>query len=203
MIWFTSDTHFGHSNILKLAGRPFADAAAMENALVANINALVAPTDTLYHLGDFSMKLDLDEQARVMKRIRCRNLHILPGNHDKRLDELAAMGLCVLEPPIVEFGLDKRRYQLCHYPIADWNGKGSGAYHLHGHIHSHGMEYNEACRERGLRRYDVGMDANGYCPVSLEQICAFFEGSWLAYRMKWTGWIEPLHDEADSEELRR
>lgn len=99
MIWFTSDTHFGHSNIIKLAERPFADVDEMEDSLVANINSLVAPSDELYHLGDFSMKLGLEEQARILRRIRCRNIHLIPGNHDKRLDELAQEGLFALENP--------------------------------------------------------------------------------------------------------
>ena len=99
MIWFTSDTHFGHSNIIKLAERPFADVDEMEDSLVANINSLVAPSDELYHLGDFSMKLGLEEQARILRRIRCRNIHLIPGNHDKRLDELAQEGLFALGNP--------------------------------------------------------------------------------------------------------
>ena len=192
MIWFTSDTHFGHSNIIKLAERPFSDADEMENALVANINSLVAPSDELYHLGDFSMKLTLEEQARILRRIRCRNIHLIPGNHDKRLNELAQEGLFTLEKPIVEFGRDKRRYVLCHFPIADWNGKGGGSFHLHGHIHSQGTAYNEACRARGLLRYDVGVDANGYAPVSLEHILDFFDGIQPSRRMKWRDWIEAI-----------
>lgn len=74
MIWFTSDTHFGHSNIIKLAERPFVNIDEMEGSLVANINSLIAPSDELYHLGDFSMKLGPEEQARILRRIRCRNI---------------------------------------------------------------------------------------------------------------------------------
>lgn len=191
MIWFTSDTHFGHANVINLAVRPFVDAREMENVLVANINACVAPSDTLYHLGDFSMKIGIEEEARILKRIRCRDIRVLPGNHDRHLAELASLGLVRVEPPILELKLDGRRFPMCHYPIADWAGKGRGSIHLHGHIHSHGEEYNEACRERGLLRYDVGVDANGYAPVSLAQILAFFDGAQPSGRMKWQQWIEP------------
>lgn len=192
MIWFTSDTHFGHANVINLANRPFRDAREMEDALVASINAMVAPSDTLYHLGDFSMKIDVDEEERIMRRLNCRDIHILPGNHDRHLGELAARGLVHVEPPILELKIDGRRFPMAHYPIADWAGKGRGSIHLHGHIHSHGPAYNEACRQRGLLRYDVGVDANGYAPVSLTQILAFFEGVQPSGRMKWQDWIEPL-----------
>ena len=43
---------------------------------------------------------------------------------------------------------------------------------LHGHIHSDG-KYNRDNMEAGIRRYDVGVDANGYMPVSIKQIEKF------------------------------
>ncbi len=48
MIWFTSDTHFGHANVLHFADRPFGDIAHMNRALINAINERVAPTDDLY-----------------------------------------------------------------------------------------------------------------------------------------------------------
>lgn len=101
-----------------------------------------------------------------------------------------------------ELGKVKREgYKFClsHYPMLDWNRAIHGAYMLHGHIHSQpadteehgivpGMEgrphdntrngmgmrgYNTWCREQGIRRYDVGVDANTYQPVSAEEIMAY------------------------------
>ena len=57
-----------------------------------------------------------------------------------------------------------------------WNGKRRDAIQLHGHIHSKGPDYNERNRERGILRYDVGVDANSYAPISLPEIVEFFEG---------------------------
>ena len=189
MIWFTSDTHFGHENIIKLCERPWSDAASMERDLVATINACVGKNDTLYHLGDFSFKIGIDDQERILRRINCKDIHIIPGNHDKHLPEIAAHKLIKLEPPILEIKQDGRRITLSHYPIADWAGMRQGALHLHGHIHSRGLDYNEACRSRGLLRYDVGMDANGYAPVSLSQVMAFFNGVQPNGRMTWDEWM--------------
>lgn len=45
---------------------------------------------------------------------------------------------------------------------------------LHGHIHSRGQEVNAANARAGILRYDVGVDANGYCPVSIEKVLGFF-----------------------------
>mgnify|MGYP000509027027 CR=1 FL=1 len=54
--------------------------------------------------------------------------------------------------------------------MADWQSMSHESIHLHGHIHSEGSLYNEMNRMQGLYRYDVGVDANGYSPVSMEEI---------------------------------
>lgn len=53
-IFFTSDTHFGHTNILQFCNRPFHSVQEMNEALINNWNNVVRPEDTVYHLGDFA-----------------------------------------------------------------------------------------------------------------------------------------------------
>lgn len=62
---------------------------------------------------------------------------------------------------------------LCHFPMMSWYKSNHGSLHLHGHIHSKGDEYNLDMRESGIRHYDVGVDANNYEPVSLEEILKY------------------------------
>ena len=57
MIWFTSDTHFGHENVLKFTDRPWETIWQMNDAIVDSINGKVAVDDELYILGDFSFKM--------------------------------------------------------------------------------------------------------------------------------------------------
>ena len=45
---------------------------------------------------------------------------------------------------------------------------------MHGHIHSRG-DYNLQQKSDGVLRYDVGVDANDFYPVSIEQVKEFFE----------------------------
>ena len=65
MIWFTSDTHFGHANVLHFTDRSFGDIAHMNRALINAINGRVAPTDDLYILGDFSYKMTAVEAVAL------------------------------------------------------------------------------------------------------------------------------------------
>jgi calcineurin-like phosphoesterase family protein len=54
-VWFTSDEHMGHANIIRHCRRPFADARDMTERLVERHNALVGPADEVWHVGDFSL----------------------------------------------------------------------------------------------------------------------------------------------------
>ena len=69
MIWFTSDTHFGHENVLKFTDRPWETIWQMNDAIVDNINGRVAVDDELYILGDFSFKMTAQDAYALRKRI--------------------------------------------------------------------------------------------------------------------------------------
>lgn len=174
MIWFTSDTHFGHENVLKFTDRPWETIWQMNDAIVDSINGRVAVDDELYILGDFSFKMTAQDAYGLRKRIACRRIHLVPGNHDKDWTQPAVAGAFTVEPPICVLKIDGQKIVLCHYPMADWQGMSHGSWHLHGHIHSSGGAYNEFNRKQGLQRYDVGCDANGHSPVSLDELREWF-----------------------------
>ena len=44
-IFFTSDLHFGHENVLRFDNRPFASTLEMDDELIHRWNAKVAPGD--------------------------------------------------------------------------------------------------------------------------------------------------------------
>ena len=188
MIYFTAGTHFGHANAIAFCERPFADVEEMNAALVDGINARVMQSDTLYVLGDFSFKMSAADAAELRGRIRCRDVRLIPGNHDKDWTQPAVAGTFAVEPPIREAKLDDgRRLVMCHYPIMDWPGLGHGSIHLHGHIHAP-RAYNERMRAENTLRFDVGVDANGYAPVSLDEVLEFFAGVEHAHRTSRDEW---------------
>jgi calcineurin-like phosphoesterase family protein len=81
-VWFTSDFHLGHRNIIRYCKRPFDSIDDMDATLLANLNRRVGENDVLYFLGDFC--LGGPDRARLYRdRIVCRNIHMIEGNHDQ------------------------------------------------------------------------------------------------------------------------
>ena len=185
MNWFTSDLHLGHQAVIGFCDRPFRSVDEMNRRLIAEINARVGREDALYVVGDFAYRVGVEEQKELRARILCRNVFLVPGNHDKDWEADERQGVFNVLPQIFQMKVGERRCVLCHYPIEDWPGSGRGSIHLHGHIHSCGPGYNDEQLEGGMLRMDVGVDANGYAPMSEDEVLARFEGrAWRARHEK-------------------
>ena len=69
MIYFTSDQHFGHVNIIKYTGRPFewSEAGAIECAVHIRdeYNRVVSDDDLVFHLGDYSLLKSADREKFI------------------------------------------------------------------------------------------------------------------------------------------
>lgn len=195
-IFFTSDWHIGHQNVLQFDQRPFRDLNHMHRVLVNNYNSTVGPGDTCYFLGDVGLSKS-DVVAQVLSQLQGRKVLIL-GNHDKgeiamqRLGfdvvlnsaslviagELVTMTHCPLRGVQREDVTGMRgaqegegwhgEYRHKHFSLPDF-----GQFHLHGHCH-------KPPEERVLdRQWDVGVRANAYRPVARHQI-----ESWIARSKK-------------------
>ncbi|MCL1800525.1 MAG: metallophosphoesterase, partial [Promicromonosporaceae bacterium] len=81
-IWFTSDSHFSHANIIGFCDRPHSTAWDMNKDLTARWNEKVQPEDTIYHLGDFALGTRKSALLNILTRLNGRKI-LVPGNHDK------------------------------------------------------------------------------------------------------------------------
>lgn len=166
-VWFTSDTHFGHGAIIRLAQRPFDGVEAMDAAMIARWNATVAPDDTVWHLGDFSYRggTGIDAyRARLNGRI-----HLIAGNHDDTSNgRLAGLFASVQEIAVID--VDGQPLALCHYPMREWPRAWSGGWHLHGHVHG---IYDQEPHGFSL---DVGVDSHGFRPIGIKRIAELIAG---------------------------
>lgn len=79
-LWFTSDSHFGHRNILNYCKRPYKNLDDMREGLIRQWNLTVKPFDTVYHLGDFSFNKKWS--AEIVPRLNGRKI-LITGNHDE------------------------------------------------------------------------------------------------------------------------
>ena len=81
-IWFTSDTHFFHENIIFLNNRPYKSVQEMNEDLIHKWNTVVGLNDIVYHLGDVGMKCSPERLNLLLKRLNGK-IHLIKGNHDK------------------------------------------------------------------------------------------------------------------------
>lgn len=169
MIYFTSDLHLGHANAIRFTNRPFTDVRDMNRTLIVNYNAVVRPSDTVYLLGDLSYCISVREANALIAMLHGEK-HLILGNHDAAYDP----ALFASVQQYAEISYARQRFVLMHYPILDWNHMRHGSIHVHGHIHSVGEEYNLPNQIASVRRYDAGVDANAFYPVSADAILRFF-----------------------------
>lgn len=78
-IFFTSDLHFGHQNILKFCNRPWKTTEEMDEALIKRWNSVVGKDDIVFNLGDFAFAPDR-RWKEVLSRLNGHHYLIL-GNH--------------------------------------------------------------------------------------------------------------------------
>lgn len=173
MIYFTSDLHLGHSSIIKMKNRPFNDVNEMNRTLIRNYNNCVKNNDICYILGDICHHLRSEETNEIIKKLNGKKI-LIKGNHDKEFDKTLFDGVYDLFSTSISIGNYNRYFVMMHYPMLSWNKANTGSIHIHGHIHSDG-NYNAENRNKHILRYDVGVDANNYYPVSALQLFDYFK----------------------------
>lgn len=170
MIWFTSDLHFCHNNILNYepGSRPFNTIEEMNETLVQKWNEKVSAEDTVYVLGDLSMGR-VEVAIEYVKRLNGKII-LIRGNHDtpKRIEAYKEIGIEVHD--IFYLPYKGRYFILCHFPIANEEfirmviEDNSEVVNLYGHVHGNApFGYNNGT-------YHVGVDTNNLTPVSIEQV---------------------------------
>lgn len=157
-IYLTSDTHFGHGNIIKFCNRPFENAREMDEVMIEKWNAKVKSEDIVMHLGDFAY----GGSQYIKRLVQSLNgkISLLLGDHDR-------------ETKLWDAGfLDIRRYVtienkavLFHWPIESWQGAFRKVYHFHGHSHGN-------LKHKLPRRMDISVDCTNFEPLHFDEAIA-------------------------------
>lgn len=195
-IFFTSDLHIGHANVIVFDKRPFKDVDHMHRVLINNYNATVPKNGICYFLGDIGL-CKSDVLINVMKELNGTKVLVM-GNHDRNTHSMYAQGFDVVLNAGI-FYIGNHRVSMSHCPLPgvkreeitgmkgakdgeNWHGEFKNAkftsqdltvdFHLHGHIHS-GPHCDKPVRTD--KQFDVGVAGNNYRPVSISEI-----ESWIA-----------------------
>jgi calcineurin-like phosphoesterase family protein len=160
-IWITSDTHFGHKNILSFVRengklmRIFHGVEEMDDYIVDRWNVWVKPQDKVYHLGDVAMK---KQHIATAGRLNGHK-RLVRGNHDiyptkeylKYFEEIYASrkidNLFMTHIPIHPESI---RY--------DWTN-------VHGHVHN-----NVERLHFGPRYLNVSTEVTDYRPLHIDEV---------------------------------
>lgn len=167
-VWFTSDTHFGHKNIIRYCKRPFDSIESMNAELIKRWNAMVAPDDVVYHLGDFSTKLRAEDAQAVLSQLNGTKT-LIYGNHDSHWSKTKWLRLGFDEVyDYLTVEIDGRKIGMVHDPalfVADSNFNLG----LCGHVHTRWKTHIFG----NLPIVNVGVDMWGYYPIDIQQILEY------------------------------
>jgi calcineurin-like phosphoesterase family protein len=181
-IFFVSDTHFGHRAMAEhwrlgkynygttlMAGVERKD--AMDEELINQWNFIVPTYGIVFHLGDVSFR-NSTQTGEILNRLN-GEVHLVPGNHDKKhLNVVQDWGWTVL-PPLVNIDVNDQRLVLCHYALRSWDRMHFGAWQLHGHSHGN-------LAPTGGKQLDVGVDCELVTrelrPISFDEVSRYIAG---------------------------
>ncbi len=190
MLYFTSDHHFWHSNIIRFCNRPFGSVEEMNEVLIQKWNDLVGPEDEVYYLGDFSMAArPVEVYTTRLNGIK----YLVPGNHDfchsynkqsrtperhaRWIQQYQDWGWTVLAEQMLLTIPDLGEIKLCHLPYAlsfegdkyaKWRPQDDGHWLLCGHVHDKW--------KTKPKMINVGVDAWNFQPVSHKEIVRIIRG---------------------------
>lgn len=166
--FFTSDTHFGHKNIIKYSNRPFKDVDHMNEELIKSWNNVVDEDDEVYHIGDVSL-MSPEKTSEVLYRLNGK-IYLIRGNHEKSvMKKQYNRDRFEWILPKAEITIEGQFIILDHYSGRVWNKSHRGSWMLYGHSHN-SLEYDPWGKSM-----DVGVDSaykilGEYRPFSFEEV---------------------------------
>lgn len=164
-VYFSSDWHLFHKNIIEFSKRPFSSVEEMNEVLIENWNERVKKNDTAYFIGDFSFG-SKQQTSDAIDRLNGQ-IHFIRGNHDKITDSLKDKFVTYSDYKKIK--VNDQSIILCHYAFRVFDGSHRGAWNLYGHSHGSLPDDSHALA------IDVGVDCHNFYPVSFDEVAAIME----------------------------
>lgn len=175
MVYFSSDWHLGHRNILKYRSQ-FKTIEEHDNAIFDNLSKL-NKRDVLFIIGDFLFDCDdYDNYIERLSKFPCR-IKLVLGNHcSRKLYEEKRLPNLELQLPLFSY----KNMWISHCPIHPQEIRNRYGC-IHGHLHSdivmklEESDYNQWEFIEDERYFNVNLDNNDFEFVPLEKIKEYFE----------------------------
>lgn len=200
-IWFTADLHADHPKITEICSRPInVDARIVDELKRKNqndpkwklindhiwreamnplhnewlirevYNKYVEKKDEVYIIGDISLGKRKDAEKFIARMNG--NKHLIMGNHDKNIHNLGNFSEIT---QIKDFTFSRGGLNihiiLCHFPMASWNRKIHGSWHLYGHVHGR-FQAPGLAWDCGIDNRATACGVFGWCrPINLYEVC--------------------------------
>lgn len=182
-IFFISDFHLFHKNVIRFDNRPFLDEfgqpdlPAMHKTIIDNWNATVDKNDIVFYLGDLCFGR-WEWAQQIVDKLNGK-IHFVMGNHD-RVEDIKKINRFLSINDYVDLNIfnSKTRedfhFTIMHFPIYSWNRMGHGSIHVHGHCHGNLHHGESASYYENRKVIDVGCNLIDYTPISYKAILKQF-----------------------------
>ncbi len=161
-LFFFSDPHFGHANIIQYSNRPFKDVEEMNTELVKRYNVTV-PKDAICIWGGDCFFMKFEPAQEIFNQLNGDKI-LIRGNHDRTwVNKLGFKGIY----KHLEMKIANRNAIIYHYP--DYQLPHPSYILIHGHTHEH--------TKLNSNKIHIGVDAWDYRPASLDQIEKLIKGA--------------------------
>lgn len=163
MIYFVSDLHFSHENILKFENEVRSNYGSnveeMNENIIKEWNATISKNDTVYNLGDFFFNVKPEKMKEIISRLNFKEMIIIIGNHDHKpqLKVFKELNIKTLYADVIKY--NGKKFYLSHYPTLI-NRK--NFFNVHGHIHSKNMDTHY--------HINVGLDNLKKVAISIDDV---------------------------------
>lgn len=174
-VFFTSDQHFGHENIIKFTNRPFSDVGEMNRVLIENWNATVPEDGIVFNLGDVAFGPSFVWNHNL-SQLHGKH-YLIMGNHDFKNYRDSYSKYFEFVGLEMYIRIEDKSIYLNHHPLLCFGGayrKEMNVWNLFGHVHSgpRNVSSKDSSRLSMLfpTQYDVGVDNNDFRPISYWEV---------------------------------
>ncbi len=165
-IWLTTDTHFGHTKLVELCGRPENFTERIFNGFYFSLQA----GDILIHLGDFCIGEDTGYHAQFELNTLGVTRWLVRGNHDRKSNSWYLNHGWHWVGESMELNMFDKKILFTHRPN-DFPSPDPKVINIHGHLHNSAHRDTET---KPIPNYHhlLALEYTNYQPVLLEKFIA-------------------------------